>query len=134
MKTSLRQQGKVDFHPQPEIEDSIRGVEFDYFYTGKRQGSSRIQIELHITSTVRDWNDNVYIRKAWYMGHKDHWKKCIEDHVRQHLLDLSTGPMLVMRMMQDFEVTEDKYKPWDKYKASRIEVVKNGMSGGNSYH
>ena len=116
----LKQQGKVDFHPQPQIEESIRGVEFDFFYTGKRQGTSSVIIELHITSTVRDWAENVYMRKACYMGHKKQWKKCIEDHVRQHLLDLSTGSMLVMRLMQSFEVTEDKFKPWDKYNPSHF--------------
>ena len=115
-------QDKVDFHPQPEIEDSIRGVEYDFFYTGKRQAPNSVTIELHITSNVRDWAENVYIRKAWYMGHKDQWKKCLKDHVRQHLTDLGTEPMMVRRMMQDFEVTKDNFKPWDKYNPSHLRV------------
>ena len=48
---------KKNFFPQPIIQDSIRGVEFDYFYTGRRLGSGS-QIELHITSTVIDWDNN----------------------------------------------------------------------------
>ncbi|WP_156879185.1 hypothetical protein [Salinimicrobium xinjiangense] len=123
MKSQLKLQGKVDLHPQPEIEESIRGVEYDFFYTGKRQALRSPVIELHITSTVCDWAENVYIRKAWYMGHKDQWKQCIEDHVRQHLLDLSAGHMLVMRLMQDFEIGEKHFKEWDKYNPNHFRTA-----------
>lgn len=111
----LRIQGKVDFNSQPEIEDSIRGVEYSYVYTGKRQAPRSDIIEIHITSTVRDWAQQTYIRKAWYMGHKGHWKKCIQDHIRDHLTDLQTGSMLVMRLMRDFEIKEGNYQTWEKY-------------------
>ncbi|WP_423819197.1 hypothetical protein V5739_00370 [Salinimicrobium sp. TIG7-5_MAKvit] len=121
IKSPLRPQGKFDFHPQEEIQESIRGVEYDFFYTGKREGTGG-QIELHVTSIVRDWAENVYIRKAWYMGHKENWKGCIENHVRTHLLEISAGRMLVMRLMQDFEVTEDKFKPWEKYNPSHFRL------------
>lgn len=121
MKSPLRQQEKIDYHPKEEIEESIRGVEYDFFYTGKRQGTGG-QIELHITSTVRDWAENVYIRKAWYMGHKEKWEDCIKDHVRNHLIDLGTGHMLVMRLIQDFEVAKEKFKPWEKYKPNYLKL------------
>ena len=110
----LREQGKKDWHPQPEIVDSIKGVKFDYFYTGKRLGGQ--QIELHITSVVMDWKSISYTRKAWYMGSKKDWKKCIQHHIINHLNDLSTGRMLVMSLIKDFEVTDDKFKTWEKYK------------------
>lgn len=113
MKTHFQLQGKVDFHPQKEIKDSIKGVKFDFFYTGKREGAG--QIELHITSIVRDWDENVFIRKASYLGHKENWKRCIKDHVRTHLLELHTGEMLVLALMQEFDVTEDNFKPWENY-------------------
>lgn len=116
----LKMQGKKDFNTQPEIEDSINGVEYSFVYTGKRQAPKSGMIELHITSTVKDWAQNMYVRKAWYMGHKEDWKKCIQDHVRQHLLDLQAGHMLVMRMMQDFEITEKDYQKWDKYNPSHF--------------
>ena len=115
MKSPLRLQKKSDHNSQPEIEESIRGVEFSFFYTGRRQAKGSAQIELYITSIITDWNQQQYIRKAWYMGDSKDWKKCIENHVRQHLLDVSAGAMLVMRMMQDFEVKQEHYKPWDKY-------------------
>lgn len=98
----LCEQGGKDYHPKPEIEESIRGVEYEFFYTGKRLGSGN-QIELHITSIIRDWEETVFIRKSWYSGNKRTWKKCIEQHVRQHLEDLSTGQMLIMSLMRDFE-------------------------------
>ena len=72
----LREAGRKDFHPKEEIEDSIKGVDFDYLYTGRRTGTSG-QIELHVTSIVKDWDQNTYIRKAWYMGNKKGWKDCI---------------------------------------------------------
>lgn len=121
MKTPLRPQGIVDFNPQEAIEESIRGVEFDYFYTGKREGKSGY-IELHVTSTVRDWAENVYIRKAWYLGHKEDWKSCIDKHIRTHLLDLNTGMQLVLRMMQEFEVSEEKFIHWEIYKPTHFRV------------
>lgn len=77
----LLENGRKDFHPKPEIEESIRGVEYEFFYTGKRMGAGK-QIELHVTSIVRDWDENVYIRKSWYSGNKEEWKKCIERHIR----------------------------------------------------
>lgn len=114
----LRIQGIVDFNTQSQIEESIKGVEYSFVYTGKRQAPRSAMIELHITSTVTDWAQQRYIRKAWYMGHKDNWKKCIQDHVRQHLIDLQAGHMLVIRMMQDFEINEEHYQKWDKYNPS----------------
>ena len=115
MKSSLRKQGQVDNNTQSEIEESIRGVEYSFFYTGRRQATKSPMIELHITSTIKDWAQQTYIRKAWYMGHSEKWKKCIADHVRQHLLDMAAGPMLVMRLMQDFEIIEENFHEWEKY-------------------
>ena len=110
----LREIGRKDFHPKKEIEESIKGVEFDYFYTGKRTGTSG-QIELHITSIVRDWDQNTYTRKAWFMGNKERWKDCIRIHIIDHLNDLNTGKMLVMSLMRDFEVSKDNFQEWEKY-------------------
>lgn len=104
----LRLQGQKDNHPQPHIEESIKGVEFDYSFTGKRTGIN--QIELHITSIVRDWNSNEYVRKAWYMGSKKDWKGCIRNHIIDHLNDLFTGNQLVMSLMRYFEVSDDKFQ------------------------
>lgn len=49
------------------------------------------------------------------MGHSSGWKNCIEMHIRQHLLDMSTGMQLVIRMMQDFEIKEENFVKWEKY-------------------
>ena len=110
----LRERGRKDLHPKEAIEESIRGVEFDFYYTGKRLGSGK-HIELHITSIVRDWEENVYIRKSWYDGNKKNWRACIKNHVRQHLIDLSSGAMLIMHLMRDFEVREEHFKKWTSY-------------------
>lgn len=110
----LLERGRKDFHPNPEIEESIRGVEYEFFYTGKRLGSGK-QIELHVTSMVRDWEENVYIRKSWYSGNKEEWKKCIEEHIRKHLQDLITGYTMIVGLMRDFEIKEEHFRTWEKY-------------------
>lgn len=110
----LREAGRIDFHPVERIEESLRGVSFDYYYTGKREGCSG-QIELHVTCVVTDWQENVFIRKAWFMGHKESWKEVIRSFIMEHLDDLGTGNLLIKRMMQDFEVNDKKYVPWEKY-------------------
>ncbi|GAB2769683.1 hypothetical protein [Salinimicrobium soli] len=113
MKNPLKEQGRTDNHPQPEVEESIRGLEFDYSYTGKRMGGS--QIELHVTSTIRDWKTLTYIRKSWYLGSKNDWKGCIKNHIIDHLNDLSVGRMMVMSLLREFEVTESNFIPWERY-------------------
>ena len=110
----LRVKGKKDYHPKETIEDSIRGVEYDFYYTGKRRGTGK-QIELHVTSIIRDWEENVFIRKAWYGGNRSTWKDCIREHVRKHLEDLNVGQLLTRRLMQDFEIRDEHFKKWEEY-------------------
>lgn len=115
MKPSLRLRAQQDINTQDHIEESIRGVDYIFFFTGRRQAHNSPIIELHITSTIIDWNHQRYERKSWYMGHMEGWKKCIENHVRQHLVDLGAGQMLAMRLMQDFQVKQEHYRRWEKY-------------------
>lgn len=110
----LREAGRQDFHPKPGIEDSLNGVSFDYYYTGKRNGPSG-QIELHITSIVTDWQENVYVRKAWFMGHKHNWKEVVRCFLREHMDDLDTGIQLIKAKLRDFEVSKEKFVPWERY-------------------
>lgn len=105
---------RKDFHPKPAIEESIRGVEVDFYYTGKRLGKGT-QIELHLTSIVRDWEETVYIRKSWYTGNKKTWRECIEKHITKHLQDLSVEPTIVKGLMRDFEIREEHFRTWEKY-------------------
>ena len=111
-KEFLEEVGRIDLHPKETIEESLRGVEFDHFYTGKRSGGG---IELHITSIVRDWDENVFIRKSWFKGSKKQWKSTIIKHIRSHLSDLHIGEMLVMRLMTNFNVSEENFREWDQY-------------------
>ena len=110
----LRESGRKDFHPRAGIVDSLNGVSFDYYYTGKRLGPSG-QIELHLTSVVTDWQENVYVRKAWFMGHKNGWKEVVRRFLLQHLDDLDTGIQLIKAMLRDFEVSREKFVPWEQY-------------------
>ena len=113
-KPPLKEEKRKDFCPKEEIEESIRGVEFDYTYTGKRTGRSGI-IELQVTSTVKDWDQNIYIRKALYTRYKTGWKDCIQNHIESHLNDLNTGKDMVRSLMRYFEVTKDHFKEWEYY-------------------
>ena len=115
----LLERGRKDLHPKAAIEESIRGVEFDYYYTGKRCGTGN-QIELHVTSVINDWEDIVYIRKAWYSGNKDSWKECIANHIKIHLQDLSVDSLFIRRSMREFEVSGEKRQDWEKYKRHGI--------------
>lgn len=117
----LKEAGRRDFHPKEGIEESLRGVSFDYFYTGKREGPSG-QIELHITCVVTDWQENVFVRKAWFMGHKGNWKEVIRSFIIRHLEDLGTGNLLIKRMMQEFEVSQEKFMSWEKYNPECFDV------------
>ena len=116
MPNPLREAGRKDHQPKSGIEDSLKGVKFDYYFTGKRVGPSG-QIELHITSVVTDWQENVYVRRAWFMGHKKGWKEVIRLFILNHLDDLSTGIQLIKAMLRDFEVNNEKFVPWERYGA-----------------
>lgn len=115
---SLRELGRKDSHPKTSIENSIRGVSFDYYFTGRREGPSG-QIELHVTSVVTDWQENVYIRKAWFLGHKHHWKPVIRKFLLDHMDDLDTGIQLIKSLLREFEVDNRKFVPWEKYNPVR---------------
>lgn len=119
----LREQGRKDSHQNPSIENSIKGVHFDYYFTGRREGHSG-QIELHLTSVVTDWQENVYIRKAWFIGYKRGWKNTVRDFLLEHMDDLNTGIQLIQALLRDFEIDNAKYVAWEKY-----EPVRYGMEG-----
>lgn len=110
----LLERGRQDFHPVPYIDEPEKGLEYELYYTGKRMGTGN-QIELHITSTIRDWKETIFTRKSWYSGNKKDWKTCIENHLRIHLNDLCAGKTLVNSLLRDFELTEANFQDWNKY-------------------
>lgn len=115
MKTGLPlfKMGGKDTGPPQGIEDCIRGVTFDYSYTGRREGKDRI--ELHVTTVVMDWQEQVFTRKVWYIGDKSLWKDCIRQHLQGHLRDLNVDSLMVKRIMRDFEVSRDNFVDWERY-------------------
>lgn len=123
LRVPLRERGRKDFHPKPGIRNSIQGVSFDYYFTGRREGPSGF-IELHITSVVTDWQENVFVRKAWFMGHKQTWKEVIRRFLLDHMDDLDTGIQLIKAKLREFEVDNNKFVPWEKYGP-----VRYGMEG-----
>lgn len=119
-KKPYRELGRIDYHPKERIEESVRGVEFDYYYTGRRRVPGG-GVELHVTSVVRDWDENVYIRKARFRGKKSEWEQCITSHIRDHLEDLNAVDMLILAKMTNFKVRPDRYREWKKYTAVAID-------------
>jgi len=111
----LLRKGIKDTGPDNWIGDPMRGLEFDYFFTGKRLGAHSNIIELHITSTLTAWNEKQYIRNAYYSGDKNQWKEVIKQHIYQHLLDKGTGAMFTRALLRDFEVVPGKFKTWENY-------------------
>lgn len=107
MKTPLREIRRVDHHPQAGITDGMKGVTFDYYYSGQRMGPKG-QIELSVTSIVTDWQKNIFYRTCRYLGHHEEWKRCIRSHIIKHLNDLGIGIMLVRAMTDDFEADKSK--------------------------
>jgi hypothetical protein len=73
-RSNLKKVGQKNLQPQREIQNSLKGVDFDYFFTGRREGNGG-QIELHITSVVTDWATNTFTRQSIYRGHKEHWRE-----------------------------------------------------------
>ncbi|NJW51794.1 hypothetical protein [Salinimicrobium oceani] len=110
----LREVQQQNIQPQPEIQESLKGVDFDYFFTGKREGTGGA-IELHITSIVTDWATNTYSRQSIYRGHKEKWKECIKKHIIYHLQSLNVDAGIIRSMMRYFEVDEEKYRSWERY-------------------
>lgn len=62
-RSDLKEVQQHNQQPQAQIQSSLKGVEFDYFFTGKREGTGGA-IELHITSIVTDWATNTYTRQS----------------------------------------------------------------------
>lgn len=113
-RSDLKQVQQQNQQSQPFIQDSLNGIDFNYFFTGKRMGTGG-EIELHITSIVTDWETHSYTRQSIYRGHKDQWKKCIENHIINHLKDLNTDPGIVRGMIRYFEVDKEKFRSWESY-------------------
>ena len=113
-QSPLREVQQQNIQPQTEIQESLKGVDFDYFFAGKREGTGGA-IELHITSIVTDWATNTYTRQSIYRGHKEKWRECIQTHIINHLKDLNTDPGIVRGMMRYFEVDEEKCISWERY-------------------
>ena len=109
MHAPLRQIGLVTHQPKESINDAMRGVDFDYTFSGERVGKVG-QIELTVTSIVTDWEKNIYYRTGRYLGHHEGWKKCIKSHIFNHLIDLGIGIMLVRAMLDDFVVDKSHFK------------------------
>src|SRR5690606_31132420 len=107
MKTPLREIGRVDHHPKKGIVDGMKGVTFDYYYSGLRKGPKG-HIELSVTSIVTCWQGNIFYRTCRYLGHHEEWKRCIRSHIIKHLTDLGIGIMLVRAMTGNFEVDNKK--------------------------
>lgn len=114
MIEKLPELGRKEFHPKTAIEESYRGVEFDFYYTGKRLGTSSL-IELHIKSIIRDWEENIFLRKSWYRIEKISWKHIIRSHIFRHLLDLEVDKTIALGLLRDFEVKDEHYREWNKY-------------------
>jgi len=111
LKTQLREIGRVDHHPHEDIHDSMKGLTFDYHFSGQRVGSVG-QIELSIASILNDWDNNIYYRTCRYLGHHDGWKIKVRDHIFQHLTDLGVGIMLVRAIIDNFRVDKSKHREW----------------------
>lgn len=117
MLANLPERGRTDFHPKSGIEESHRGVEFDFYYTGRRLGSGNL-IELHVTTIIRDWEENIFLRKSWYSIDKNSWKDLICGHIRRHLIDLGVDKTIVLGLLRDFEIKEDHFRRWNEYERS----------------
>lgn len=112
-QSPLREVQQQNLQPQAEIQDSLKGVDFDYFFTGKREGTGGA-IKLHITSIVTDWATNTYTRQSIYRGHKEKWRECIKKHITGHLQSLNVDAGIIRCMMRYFEVDEEKCKSWER--------------------
>ena len=91
---SLLLKSKKDISSQSQIEDALRGLEYSYFYNGKRLGYSD-SIELNVTTVIMDADENLYLRSCNYSGQKDIWKEVIKNQLIQHLKDLGVENGLV---------------------------------------
>jgi len=68
---------KKDICSQSHIENALKGLEHSYFYNGKGLGNSD-NIELNVTTVIKDADENLYLRSCHYSGQKDTWKEVIK--------------------------------------------------------
>lgn len=114
MKSPLKENSRKDLPENGSVEESIRGIKYDYIFSGRRMGNDGF-IELYITCRVRDYKGNTFLRKSIYWGNKEGWKEAIREFLIQYLNDLNCGNMLVRTMMRNFEVDNTKYIPLNLY-------------------
>lgn len=49
-------------------------------------------------------------QEAWFRWKKSEWKQCIINLIRNDLEDFNAGEILIMAKMNDFEVSQDRYR------------------------
>ena len=113
-QSPLREVQQQNIQPRSEILDCLKGVDFHYFFTGKRMGTGG-EIELYITSNIIDWETNTFTRQSIYRGHKEKWRECIKKHITRHLQSLNVDAGIIRSMMRYFEVDEEKCMNWERY-------------------
>jgi len=121
-KPPLLLKSKKDTSTQSQIEDALKGLEYSYFYNGKRMGNSD-NIELNVTTVIMDANENLYLRTCNYSGQKNTWKEVIKDQLIRHLKDLGVENGLIRSETRYFEVSPEQHLPIEKYEGRLLDFI-----------
>ena len=97
-----------DINSCPQIEDALKGFDFSYFYTGKRLGKGE-NIELEVSTLIRDSDENQFLRSCLYSGQKDTWKDVIKEQLKNHLRNIGVEEGFVRSETRYFEVSIDNH-------------------------
>lgn len=116
----LRKQ--ADVNSKLQIEDSLKGFDFSYFYTGKRLGHSN-NIDLEVSTLIIDSEENQFLRSCLYTGQKEKWKEVIKQQLIKQLQDIGVEPGFIKSETRYFDVSKDHYLSIEKYQIRLLDVT-----------
>ncbi|WP_034917852.1 hypothetical protein [Gillisia sp. CAL575] len=105
-----------------EITDALKGLEFSYFYTGKRIGKSD-NIELNVCTVVIDSDENIFLSDCNYSGQKETWKEVIKNQIVNHLREIGVEPGIVKSETRYLTITSKPYLSKEKYELKVLDVI-----------
>lgn len=121
-----------DINSRFQIDDALKGLEYSYFYTGKRLGQSNI-IDLEVSTLIMDADENQFLRSCLYSGQKDTWKNVIKEQIKQHLIDIGVEEGFVRGETRYFNVSKDYHLPPEKYLSKLLDVIAKIRGNENNH-
>ena len=103
----LLEKSRKDNNTAPVIQEALKGIEVEFYYTGHRIGKDLIS--LTVCSFIEDAFENLFLRLCTYAGLKDQWKGVIINQVKQQLSDLEVEAGFIKSETRYLEIAKENY-------------------------